>query len=319
MPQTILDSFTTEYGVKVNYQTYESQEEAVENLRAGQRYDVVILDYEFLPALIAEHLLAEINYQNVPNAKYLSPNFRDLVYDPGNDYSVLHQWGTTGLLIRRDEQAGSTMRWADLWDQRYANRVVLWPLRRYLIGITLLSLGYSPNSENPAELEAVLQKLIKLKQNSFFWDLNQPTTADPLGSGQAVLAYGWAYDALTAQTLRDDIRYVLPAEGTILWGDNMVIPANSPNKYTAELFINFLLKPEISAQIANELGYATPNEAALPLIDPELRDNPIIFPATTDIKKGHWVAPLSPSGEKLYAKIWEHFLAQTDLEKEITP
>ena len=105
------------------------------------------------------------------------------------------------------------------------------------------------------------------------------------------------------------VTYILPQEGTALWGDSYVIPANSPSKQTAELFINFLLRPEIAAQEINDKKYARPNEAAQPLIHPEIRNDPVIFPSSRDLQNGHIILPLSPEGKKRYAELWARFLA----------
>ena len=309
MPQPVLDAFTAEFGVKVTYEVYETPEQAVENIQAGQAYYVVVMGNEMIPALMADGLLAEIDYRNVPNFKNISANFRDLSYDPGNRHSVPFNWGTTGLLVRSDLVAEPVTRWADLWDERYAGKVAVWPIESELIPIALKSLGYSVNSENPAELEAALERLLELKKNVFFWDLDAPSIVPPLLSGEAVIADGWAYDALTGRDENEAIVYVLPAEGTILWGDNFVIPANSPNKRTAELFLNFLLRPEISAQIANELYYANANEAARALIDPDVLNDPLVFPPEDALRNAEILLPLSPEGQALHDDIWARFMA----------
>ena len=119
---------------------------------------------------------------------------------------------------------------------------------------------------------------------------------------------GWSDDALQARQQNEAITYVLPAEGTMLWGDTFVIPANSSRKSTAELFLNFLLRPEIGAQIIEGNQYATANQAAYPFVKPEYLNNPIIFPPADTIKKADWYLPLSPAGEKLYADIWDRFM-----------
>jgi spermidine/putrescine transport system substrate-binding protein len=118
---------------------------------------------------------------------------------------------------------------------------------------------------------------------------------------------GWAEDAVEARHQNNSITYVLPEEGTMIWGDTFVLPVNSHHKYTAEIFLNFLLRPEISAQIVNENRYANANEAAYPFIDPAIINDPIIFPGAETIKKAEWYLPLSPAGEKLYADIWQRF------------
>ncbi len=163
MPQSVLDAFTAEYGIQVNYLTYESQEEAIQNIKAGQIYDVVVLESRYIPQMIQEKLLAKLDQRNLDNTN-LSANFRDLAYDPGNRYSLPYNWGTTGLVVRSDLVAEPVTRWADLWDSRYAGRTAYWfGQPREIIGLTLKSLGYSANSEKPEELEAALARLLELK------------------------------------------------------------------------------------------------------------------------------------------------------------
>jgi spermidine/putrescine transport system substrate-binding protein len=142
------------------------------------------------------------------------------------------------------------------------------------------------NSENPAELEAALHRLPALRAQARTAGRVPEVSEQALASGEVALMYGWAGDVLRARARNLDIRYVVPAEGSIQWGDNFVILVASPHKRTAEVFIDFLLRPEISARIANELYYATPNEAAYPFIKPEILGNPVIFPPIEDIRRG---------------------------------
>lgn len=315
MPQSVLDGFTTEYGVKVTSHTYETQEQAVEDIKAGKVYDVVVMGSHLVPQLVADGLLAEIDYRNVPNFKNVSANFRDLAYDPGNKHSVLFEWGTSGILVRQDLVDKPITSWADLWDSRYAGKIGLWPLPRSNIGIALKSLGYSFNSEKPEELQVAEARLLQLKPNMFMLDPNLPTAAPFVVSGQAVMVYGWSYDALKARKQNQAVVYVLPEEGIILWGDNLTIPTNSPHKYTAELFINFILRPEISAQLVNQTFIATSNDSAAPFIKPEILHDPIVYPPLEVIKSAEWVLALTPAGQKRYDQIWQRFMDAAPLEK----
>ena len=310
MPQFVLDAFTEEYGVKVTYLTYESQlEEAMENMRAGEVYDVVVIDNYYVPTLVADGLLAEIDYRNVPNFDNISANFRDLAYDPGNKHSVPFNWGSTGLVVRSDLLEEPVTRWADLWDPRYAGKIAVRDDEPELLYVTLKSLGYSINSEDPNKLEAALERMLELRQAVRFVGPYAEDAVPALLSGEAVILVGWAEDVLAAREENEAIVYVLPEEGALLWGDNFVIPANSPRKYTAEVFLNFLLRPEISAQIVNQNYYATANEAAHPFIDPDIVNDPAIFPPNEDLTNAEVYLPLSPEIDKLCIEIWERFLA----------
>ncbi len=308
MPQSVLEAFTAETGIRVNYVAYESQEEAIANIRAGEVYDLVVLEKDLLPIAIEGGLLAPLDYRNIPNFRNVAPNFRDLAYDPDNRHSIPFHWGTTGLLVRSDEVTVPIRRWADLWDPRWDGRVVVWPIPRDLFAIALKSLGYSANSEDPAQVEAALAQLLKLKASAIFLDNTAPSITPMLESGQALIGVGWAYDALTARNGGLPIEYVLPQEGTILWGDHLVIPANSPRRHEAELFLNFILRPEISAQIINESYYPMANDAARPFILPELLNDPIIFPPNDSLADVEIILPLSPQGQALYDALWERFL-----------
>jgi len=309
MPQSILDAFTEEYSIKVNYFIYESQEEAIANIQAGQIYDVVVMESRFIPQLVKENLLAELDQRNLDNSKNLSANFRELAYDPGNHYSIPYNWGTTGLVVRSDLAAEPVTRWADLWDVRYAGRVGLWMgQRREVISLTLKSLGYSANSEDPAELEAALERLLELNSHVLtLEDFDLYTSIGVLNNAQAIITMGYASDALDGREQNPAITYVLPKEGALLWNDTFVIPANSPNKYTAELFLNFLMRADINAKIVNENLYATPNEAAYPFIEADIMNNAVIFPSNEDLLNAELILPLSPEGQRLYDEIWERF------------
>jgi len=309
MPQSVLDMFIAETGIRVNYLVYESQEEAIEKMRAGQIYDVVVMESRFIPQLVRESLLAELDQGNLLNSKNLSANFRDLAYDPNNRHSVPYNWGTTGLVVRTDLVEEPVIRWADLWNPLYQGRVGLWMgQQREVISLTLKSLGYSANSDDPAELEAALKRLLELKPHVLVLeDFDLYTSAGVLDSGRIVMAMGYASDVLTGMELNSSISYVLPEDGALLWNDTFVIPANSQNKVTAELFLNFLMRADINARIVNENGYATPNEAAYPFIEPDLLNNLMIFPLNDDLVKTELILPLSPEGQKLYDEIWGRF------------
>ena len=317
LPTEVLEAFTREFGVKVIYEQYVDQEEAVANLRAGKIYDVVVLENRLIPQLIQEKLLAELNHANLLNIKNISANFRDLAHDPGNRYSVPYNWGTTAMVVRKDLVAQPVTRWTDLWDPRYAGKVGLWmSQRRDILGLALKSLGYSANSENPAELEAALERLQALIPNAVtLEEVNAEDSSEALSSGQVVVAVGYARDVIEGRKKHAEIAYVLPAEGAMLWGDNFVIPASSSRKATAEILINFLLRPQIAAQIASVNKYATANEMALPLLDAELRNDTVVFPSNQDMRQAELQQPLSAEGEKLYDDIWERLTGETAKEQ----
>ncbi len=310
IPQSVLDAFTKETNVTVRYETYESQEEAIANMRSGEIYDVATMESRFIPLMAKEGLLAEMDYEHIPNFRNISPNFRDLIYDPGNRHSIPYSWGTTGLVVRSDLIQTPITRWSDLWDARYAGKVAIWIGQpRETIALTLKSLGYSANSENPAELESALQRLITLKPGlHFVEDISADDLSPTLASGKVVVAMGYSGDFQASQDAGLSVEYVMPEEGALLWGDTFIIPANSPNKYTAEVFLNFLLRPEINAGIVNQKYYASADEAAKTFIDVDILNNRAIYPDEAILKRAEIILPLSLEGQNLYDQIWQRFL-----------
>ena len=308
MPQTVIDAFAKEFGVKVIYELYDSNEAAVASIRAGKRFDVTTIENNYLSTLAKEGLIAKIDFRNISNFKNISPNFRELIFDPNNEYSVPYNWGTLGLLVRGDMVPDSAVRWADLWDPRYAGKILARPLANDLIGIALKSHGYSRNSLDPAQLQAAQERLLALKPSLSFVEVEAEKATAKLISGEAAMMIGWTGDGVYASDKDPAIRYILPEEGALLWGDSLVISAASSNRYTAEVFLNFLLRPEIGAQIVNDYFYATANEAALAFVRPEIRDNPVVFPDKRDFAKGEWYAPVTDEMQKRHGDIWNRFL-----------
>jgi spermidine/putrescine transport system substrate-binding protein len=313
IPQAVLDAFTAEYGTKINFQVYEAQEDAVEKIRSGETYDVVVMESRFVPLLAEANLLAEIDFGNMPNFKNVSPSFRNLVYDPSNRYSIPYNWGITGLVVRTDLVERPVTRWTDLWDPHYRGRIAIWAGQpREVVALTLKSLGFSANSENPEELDAALDRLLEIRSHVLFIeDFDLVDSAELMSSGQAVISMGYASDVISGQSQNPNITFVMPAEGALMWNDTFIIPVNAPHKYTAELFLNFLLRPEISAQMINEHYYPMANEAAEPFINPMIRDNPVIYPPGDVLRHAELITPLSLEGQQRYLALWEHFLAGT--------
>ncbi|MDK9706018.1 MAG: spermidine/putrescine ABC transporter substrate-binding protein [Desulforhopalus sp.] len=310
MPQGVLDGFTREYGIPVQYLSFQSSEEAEERIRSGQVYDVVLIENQLFPSLIKDRLLAEINLASVPNFKNISANFRDLVYDPGNRYSVPGSYGTTGLVVRTDLVGDHIQGWADLWHLQPPSKIGLRVQPREILGMTLTSLGFPFASENPRELAAALQRLLQLKPSVVMLDIEAAEAAAKLLRGEIAVLHGYAGDYWAAHRENPAVTFVLPREGTALWGESYAIPARSLQKQSAELFINYLLRPEVTAQIINEKKYAQPNDSALPLVHPEIRNNPVVFPGNKELGHGSIVLPLSPEGKKLYADIWAQFMTE---------
>lgn len=313
-PEKVLAAFTKETGIRIRYEGYDSEEGAAARIHAGAAFDVAVLPPEQIPRLIREGRLRPIDHAHIPNFKYVSANFRDLSFDPGNRYSVPFRWGTTGLLVRRDLVPRPITRWSDLWDPALKGKVALWPIARTMIPIALKSLGHPINSTDPAVLEAALQRLLEILPNGYFIDSTLPTIVPELAQGRAWVAVGWATDALTAQRQGlANVSYILPVEGTILWGEQFVIPAGSPHPRAAERLIDFLLRPQIAALVVNENGYAAAHDGIAPFVDPAILANSIVFPPNDLLRNAELSMPLDEKGDASYGAIWKRFLSAAGL------
>lgn len=310
VPQSVLQNFEQEQGVKVIYRTYESVEEAVAVIRAGERVDVANLDVRYIPALIDAGLLLPLRQDRLPNYKYISPDFRFLVFDPENHYSIPYNLGLTGLLVRTDLLSRQVTRWSDLWDEMLAPRVALYRgERRELVGIALRSLGYSVNTEDAAALEQAFQRLAVLKQRAVFVeDLGLTSPLNLVLEGETPLAMAFAYEWVEVDRKNAEVALIIPEEGMLLWYESFIVPYSCADQNAAELFLNYLMRPEVTAEIANFNHYATPNLAAWDLISPEIRQNPLIFPDNTVLERAEMILPLSPQAETLYEELWQRYI-----------
>lgn len=308
VPQAILDDFTEEFGINIKYRTFTSYAEASESIQAGEVYDVVFLGTDYVGQLIEQGDLTELTLSNIANLRNVAINFRDLSFDPGNRYSVPYSWGTTGLVVRKDLFAKEVISWNDLWEAE-VNQAGIWDDQRSMIGLTLRSLGYSANTDKPEELEAALKRLIELKERALFMEEFDPwTSAAELASGRISIALGWAYDAMAGRELNSEIDYVIPQEGTLLWLESLVIPVTSTNQAGGELFINYMLRPEVAAQFVNETFFAVTIEAASKAIDADILSDPVVYPTDEMLVNAEIVFPLSPESKELYDDVWRRFM-----------
>ena len=310
MPQSVLDEFEASTGIHVNYITYASQDEASAAIRSSSvPFDVAIVAYDWVPSLVEAGLLAKLDGANLPNFKNISPLFRNLFYDPQNSYTTPYLWGTTGLLVRTDLVDKPVTRWADLWEQPLEGKILARPVPSELFGAALLAQGDALNAEDPAQLEAALTRLKMLKAKIDFVPVETDDALQPLLDGKAVVMIGWNGDALAARAENPAVAYVLPEEGAIAWVDNFVISARTTHQADAEAFINFVLRPEISARISEAYYYPSTNEAANQHVDASLRSDPLVFPAAKDTSHLTFYMPHSAEAEQLYEQLWQQFLA----------
>jgi len=262
VPQQLLDDFTAKMGIKVNYDTYSSNEEMLAKLQAGASgYDLVIPSDYTVTITIKQGMLEPIDLTQIPNFVNLDKQFTNREYDPGNKYSIPYQWGTTALVYNPAKVPFVPKSWLDLWDPRFKGHLVMLDDEREVPGMALQVLGFDKNSTDPAQLEQAKQKLIALKPNILLFNSDDPETSLLTGETWAGLVYNG--NAALAHKENPDIAYICPTEGCGLWFDNLAIPAGAPHADAALAFLNFMLKPQESILITTEFPYSNPNAAAL--------------------------------------------------------
>jgi spermidine/putrescine-binding protein len=309
VPQALLDNFTQQTGIKVNYDTYSSNEELLAKLQAGASgYDVIVPSDYIVSIMTHQNMLEKLDLSRIPNFANIDSRFKNPSFDASNMYTVPYQWGTTGLLYDPTVMPFEPTRWADLWDPAFANRLVALDDEREIIGVALQVLGYDKNATDSVQLEAAKQKLLELMPNIRLFDSDSPESA--ILSGEAWAGIVWNGNASLGYAENTDLVYLCPEEGCGIWFDNLAIPKNAPHADAALQFINYVLSPEASILITMEFPYSNPNAAALEYLktsDQALYDSYMSFAGTNPPQDFLMKAtPLIDVGEAttIYDRIW---------------
>ena len=272
MDPDILTQFQQECGVRVNQDIFSSNEDLIAKIQAGNSgYDLIVPSDYAVQIMVDRGLLRELDRANIPNFSNLNPELLGLFYDLENKYSVPYQWGVTGIAYNVNYFDSPPDSWAYLLeaDKVCENRgfASLLDDEREAVGAALKYLGYSYNDTDPAHHQQAQQLLIASK--SCLAGYNTDNYSQTLVGEEVVIAQTWSGGTAQARSENEAIAFVIPKEGGAIWQDNLAIPFDAPNAYTAEIFINYLLDAEIGAQLSNYNYYFTPNEAAEPLLDEE--------------------------------------------------
>lgn len=277
--ESVLEQFEQETGIHVNYMNFTTNEDMMVQVRANPgAYDVIFPSEYCVEQLMAEGLLAEINYDNVPNMQYTLPNLLNPDYDPDNKNSIPYMWGTVGILYNTKMVTEPVDSWGILWNPAYANNVFMLDSIRDTMGITLKYLGYSMNTRDPIQLEEAKAKLVEQKTMGMVKAYQVDETKDKMVNNEAALAVVWSGDAQYAIDLNPDLAYAIPKEGSNVWVDCMVIPSTAKNKENAEIFINFLCRPDIAQKNCEEIWYSSPNSGAIELMGDDYINNTTMNP-----------------------------------------
>lgn len=309
----ILTEFEELTGIKVNYTTFATNEELYAKLKGGGvSYDVIIPSDYMISKMIKEDMVQKIDMNNIPNYKYIMDDFRNLEYDPQNEYSVPYTWGTVGIIYDTTviDVAPEDIDWDILWNEDYADQILMFDNPRDAFAIAEIMLGYSLNTENEKELEEAAELLKDQKKIVQAYVMDE--IFDKMGAGDALIAPYYAGDALMIMDENEDLGFVVPKSGTNLFVDAMCIPTSSKQKEAAEMFINFMCEPDIAYANIDYICYSTPHSAAYDMLDEEVRNDPVSYPS--DEVKEHMTVfvNLSDEASKTMQDLWTQMKSAED-------
>ena len=309
----IIAAFEEATGIKVNYSTYESNEVLYSKLKnGGISVDVIIPSDYMIDRMIAEDMLEELNFNNIPNFSYVDKQFRNPAYDPENKYSVPYTWGTLGILYNTKyvDEADVTG-WELMWNEKYAGKILMIDNSRDAFGIAQFLLGYDVNTKDKAELQACADKLAEQRPLVQQYVMDQIYST--MENEEAYIAAYYAGDCMLMMEENPDLAYYLPEhQGFNLFTDAMCIPKGSQEKEAAEAFINFLCNPEISGANMDYICYASPISEAKEHMEDYLAESEIVYPDAEVLEKGSAYAYLSEETSRFVESLYQQATKTAD-------
>jgi len=300
--ESVNAKFTKETGIKVNYKTFATNEDMYVDIEAGgSAYDVAFPSDYMIEKMIANGLAEKIDFNNISNYANIDDRFLGMQYDPTEEYSIPYMWGTVGIIYNASMVTGPVDSWDVLWDAQYEKQILMIDSQRDSIMVALKKLNYDMNTRDEAELEKAKQELIQ--QKSLVLAYVGDEGKDKMINEEAAMMVAWSGDAVYMMRENEDLRYVIPKEGSNYWVDGMVIPKGAKNKVAAEKYIDFLCREDISAMNAEYIGYSTPITAARELLPPEDANSEIAYPSE-EVTDQLEVFTDPTDIIKLYDRIW---------------
>ncbi len=308
IPEGVLEDFTKETGINVEYSTYSNDELLFTKTRLlkGRGYDVLISSTDLVDRMRREGLIQPIDHHKLPSYKQLDPSLLNKPYDPQNEFSIPYLWGSTGITIDTSMvDVNKITSWQDLWHRQWRDKLLLINDMREVFHIALKVNGYSINTTDPEEIKRAYEKLRALLPNIKVGSLEARKN---FLSDTVDLGVTKNDEAVKTQADNLSVQYVYPREGANFWIDSFVVPSRSTNVENAHKFIDYILRPEIAARCVEELGYASSNLAARGLLSETLRNNPAIFPPQEVLSKVEFQKDIGAAIE-LYQLYWGKLIA----------
>jgi spermidine/putrescine transport system substrate-binding protein len=305
-----ISNFERLCGVDVTYTTYASDTDMLEELRAGSTdYDVVVPTDATVYLMIDDGLLQPLNLSQIANISNVSDQFRGTPYDPNGEYTAAYQWGTIGVGYNRAAVGGEITSWDQVFN--YDGPVAWLDESRSMMGIVLRVLGYDANTDDPAQLAEARDYLIAHSANVV--EVAPDTGQDLLANGQAdiVVEYSGDIFQVIADCGCDTYAYAIPDEGAVIWNDSLTIPSGARNPALARVFIDYILVPQVGADISNYTAYASPNQTAIDegLIDSQYLNSPIIYPDDALLERLVFIVN-NARLEQLFADEWTRVVSE---------
>ena len=301
----LLQGFSDQTSIKVNADVYDSNEVMLAKLRAGGggSYSVIYPSDYMVQKMIGWGLLTQLNRDKLTGLDNLFPKFQNPTYDPNNLYSIPFSWGTTGLIYNSEILDPPPEDWGYLWENqnKLKKRMTLINDVREVMGAVLRMLGYSYNSKNENEIKQAYEKLQSLKPAIAAFDTD--AWRNQILAGDLLLAMCYSSDAVKITQENPKLKYITPKSGSSLWTDTIAIPKTSPNVDGAYTWINFMLQPQVAAQMSQRLGVATPNLEGYEQLPKELQNNTSLFPSESTIERCERLAPVGEF-EAVYERYW---------------
>lgn len=298
----LLAQFEAETGIHVNYKTYESNEQMYSVLRqGGVDYDVVIPSDYMISRLIDEDMLAELNFENIPNYALVDESLKSMAYDPENKFSVPYMWGTVGI-IYDPAVVGEVTSWSALFDEEHEGQILMFDNSRDAMGIALKYLGYSLNTTDEGELSAAFDLLKEQKPLLQGYVMDQ--IFEKLESGEAAIGPYYAGDYLTMLENNPNLKFCIPDEGSNVFADAMCVLKTAKNKENAEKFINFMTGAEQSALNSEFIGYTSPVGDAKALIELDELSESVMYPSAEVLARCEAFTTLPQATLDYYDSMW---------------
>lgn len=303
----IVDMFEDEYGIEVVYEEYAAPEDMYAKATSGANdYDLICASDYIIEKMLQEDLLLPIDFANVPNFANIGDTYKEMSksFDPELQYSVPHFWGTVGILYDRTKVSDEDVQsWSVLFDERFADQIIMPNSERDAMLPALKILGYDLNTTDTAELDEAANMLIEQKSLVQAYLLDEAARTK-VSSGNAAMAVIYNGEAYLAFEENENVAYAVPQEGTNIWMDSWVIPNTCQHKESAEKFLDFMCREDIAAMNFDYIYYSTPNQAVYDSLDADVQSEKAIFPDQSVIDNSSVFKYLGSDTEKYYTDLW---------------